>query len=237
MNRGLVALLRWLIALAMPVFIVLLWLWLLWRPWFVRLEYSRPSFPPDRYGFSAEERRDFALAWIDYYHSSASPEQGLAALAALRLPGTDQPFHQPEELTHMVDVRRLTDTLWRVALPVSALIVLGGLAVLLAPRRSRREGYAALYVGGVITTGLLLFFIMFVLLSFRTFFVMMHNVFFPPGSWTFDYSSALIRLFPEQLWFDAGLWLIGGALLAGIAALIIGRRLGQRSYAPLASQE
>lgn len=229
MNRGLVALLRWLVALAMPAFIVLFWLWLLWRPWFVRMEYNRPSFPPDRYGFTTEDRLGFTLAWIEYYHSSESPEEGIRRLAALRMPGTNEPLHQAEELSHMVDVRRLTDTLWRVALPVSAFIVLGGLAAMLIPRRTRRDGYAALFVGGVVTTGLLLFFIAFVLLSFRTFFVTLHNVFFPPGTWTFEYSSTLIRLFPEQLWFDAGVWLIGGALIAGILVLLTGHLLGRRS--------
>lgn len=231
MSKGLVALLRWLIALAMPVFIVLLWVWVLWHPWFIRLEYTRPGFPPDRYGFTVEQRLGFALAWIDYYHSSETPEEGLEDLIALRLPGTDQPLHQPEEISHMVDVRRLTDTLWGVALPLSSLLVIGGLAALLIPRRTRRDGYAALFMGGVITTGILLFFITYVLLSFRTFFVTLHDVFFPPGTWTFDYSSGLIRLFPEQFWFDAGLWVIGGALVAGIAVLLTGHLLLRRSRA------
>ena len=54
------------------------------------------------------------------------------------------------------------------------------------------------------------------------------NILFPPGSWTFDYSSTLIRLFPEQLWFDAGLLLIGGALAAGILVMLTGHLLGRR---------
>jgi integral membrane protein (TIGR01906 family) len=229
LNRGLVAVIRWIVALVMPVFIVLLWLWILWRPWFVRMEYNRPTFPPDRYGFTAEERLGLTLAWIEYYHSPESPEEGIDQLAALRFPGTDRPLHQPEELSHMIDVRRLTDTLWRVALPLSGLVVLGALAVLLIPWRTRRDGYAALFMGGVITTGLLLFFIMIVLLSFRTLFVTLHNVFFPPGTWTFDYSSTLIRLFPEQLWFDGGVWLVGGALVAGVLVLLAGHLLGRHS--------
>lgn len=231
MNRGLVATLRWLVALAIPVFIVLLWLSLLWRPWFVRWEYGKPDFPPDAYGFTSEQRLDFTLRWLDYYHSSEAPDVGIQALQALRLPGTDRPLHDAAELSHMVDVRRLTDTLLRRVLPVSGLIVIGGLALLLIPRATRRDGRAALFMGGVVTSALLIFFIGFVLLSWRTFFVTLHNVFFPPGTWTFDYSSTLIRLFPDRFWFDAGLMLVGGALAAGLLITLIGYLSGRRSRA------
>ncbi len=227
MRKPITAALRWLIALAMPVFIVLLWLRIVWNPWFINWEYGKADFPPDTYGFTIEQRVDYALQWIDYYNSTESPEAGVARFSALTLPGSDEPLYTPYEVSHMVDVRILTDTLWRI-LPFAALIVVGGLAVLLGVRRTRPDGYAAIFMGGLLSTGLLVATILFVLLSWRTFFVTLHDVFFEPGSWTFDWSSSLIRIFPDRFWFDAGIVLVGGALAISIVVMAAGWFLGRR---------
>jgi hypothetical protein len=139
----------------MPVFIVLLWLRIVWNPWFVRWEYGKPDFPPDIYGFTNEQRIGYVLQWVDYYNSNQSPEEGAQFFASLRMPGIDWPVYSSYEISHMVDVRILTDTLWRL-LPVAGMVVIGGLLLLLIPRRTRRDGYAALFMGGLISTLLLL---------------------------------------------------------------------------------
>lgn len=230
MNRVLVGVLRWLVALSMPVFIVLLWLRIVWNPWFVRWEYGKPDFPPDNYGFTNEQRIGYVLQWVDYYNSNQSPEEGAQFFASLRMPGIDWPLYSPYEISHMVDVRILTDTLWRL-LPVAGIVVLGGLLLLLIPRRTRRDGYAALFMGGLISTLLLVAVILFVLLSWRTFFVTLHDVFFPPGTWQFDWTSTLIRIFPDRFWFDAGVLLVGGALVISIVVTLMGYLLGRRARA------
>ena len=230
MSRALVGVLRWLVALAMPVFIVLLAVRLLWTPWYPQWEYSKPDFPPDTYGFTNEERIGYVLQWIDYYNSNTSPQDGLAEFTALRLPGTEQPLYAPYEVSHMLDVRVLTDTLWRV-LAAAAVIVIGGLLALLIPRRTRRDGYAALFIGGLISTIFLVGAILFVLLSWRTFFVALHDVFFPPGTWTFGWESTLIRIFPDRFWFDAGVLLVGGSLVVAIIVMLIGYLLGRHARA------
>jgi len=228
LSRSYAGALRWLIALAMPAFIVLLCLRIVWNPWFVSWEYGKPDFPPDTYGFTNEQRIGYVLQWVEYYNSNISPEAGAAAFSALRMPGTDQPLYSPYEVSHMVDVRLLTDTLWRL-LPVAGGIVIGGLLLLLISRYTRRDGYAALFMGGLISTLLLLATILFVLLSWRTFFITLHDVFFPPGTWQFDWTSTLIRIFPDRFWFDAGVLLVGGAL--GISAIVtlVGYLLGRRA--------
>jgi integral membrane protein (TIGR01906 family) len=228
--RPLVGILRWLVALAMPVFIVLLALRIVWNPWYVHWEYSKPDFPPDTYGFTNEERVEYVLQWIDYYNGNTSPEEGLQQFTALRMPGTDQPLYSPYEVSHMLDVRILTDTLWRV-LAVAAIIVVGGLLALLIPYATRREGYAAIFMGGLISTIFLLGAILFVLLSWRTFFVALHDVFFPPGTWTFGWESTLIRIFPDRFWFDAGVLLVGSSLVTAIIVTVIGYLLGRRTRA------
>ena len=69
--------------------------------------------------------------------------------------------------------------------------------------------------GGLLTAGLLLFLTVFVVLGWRTFFIGFHDLFFAPGTWTFDWSDSLIRLFPDRFWFDAGAIVTVGTLVAG----------------------
>jgi integral membrane protein (TIGR01906 family) len=214
----------------MPVFIVLLAVRIVWNPWYVHWEYGKADFPPDMYGFTNQQRVEYVMQWMDYYNGSESPEAGLARFTALRVPGTDQPLYSPEEVSHMLDVRILTDTLWRV-LAVASIIVVGGLLLLLIPKATRRDGYAAIFTGGLISTLLLLGAILFVLLSWRTFFVALHDAFFPPGTWTFGYESTLIRLFPDRFWFDAGVLLVGGSLVTAIIVTLIGYLLGRHARA------
>ena len=232
MNKFLVGVVRWLIALAMPVLIILLCLRIVWNPWFVIWEYGKPDFPPDTYGFTNEQRIGYVLQWVEYYNSSTSPEAGAQVFSALRMPGTDQPLYSPYEVSHMVDVRLLTDTLWQL-LPVAGGIVAGGLLLLLISRRTRRDGYAALFMGGLVSTLLLLAAILFVLLAWRTFFITLHDVFFPPGTWQFDWSSTLIRIFPDRFWFDAGVLLVGGALGISVIVTLVGYLLGRRASAKI----
>ena len=87
MSRPVVGVARWLVALAMPVFIVLLWVRIIWNPWFVAWEYNKPDFPPDQYGFTNQQRIEYILQWIDYYNGNQSPEEGaqfFSQLAAAR---------------------------------------------------------------------------------------------------------------------------------------------------------
>jgi uncharacterized membrane protein len=65
--------------------------------------------------------------------------------------------------------------------------------------------------------------IFFVLISFGVFFVGFHEIFFPPGTWTFFYSDTLIRLFPERFWRDAFLTVGILSVFGGLAlALLFG---------------
>ena len=133
----------------------------------------------------------------------------------MRLPGTDQPVYTAYDVKHMIDVRHVLDTAWRV-LAVAAIIVIGGLLALLIPRSTRRDGYAAIFIGGLITTLLLVAMILFLALSWRTFFITFHEVLFPAGGWTFDLTSTLIRIFPDRFWFDGFLLGVGVPLVTGV---------------------
>lgn len=228
MARSLIGIIRWLVALAMPVFIVLLWVRILWNPWLVVWEYNRPGFPPDAYGLGNRQRIEYALQWVNYYNSNQSPEEGIKFFTDLRFPGTDLPVYSPYDVKHMVDVRLVTDKAWRI-LGVAAVIVVGGLLVLLVPRSMRRDGYAAIFVGGLISTLLLAGLILFLLLAWRTFFITFHEVLFPAGGWTFDFMSMLIRIFPDRFWFDTFALGVGGALALSAIVTLVGWLLSRNA--------
>ena len=228
MNKTLVLIIRWLIILAMPVLIVLLSARIMVNTWYPSFEYAKANFPPDLFGFTQAQRLEFGTISINFLNAPEPPEVAVKMLEDLRLPGTDQPLFTIYENQHMVDVKRLMDQLWQV-LAIAAGVVIIGSAILLIPRRTRAEGYAAIFGGGLLTTGLLTALILLVLLAWNWFFVAFHGVFFDAGTWTFNWSDSLIRLFPDKFWFDAGVLLVGGALVAGVIVMAIGHLLGRRA--------
>ena len=229
MNRILVIILRWLVILAMPIFLVLGSARIMVNTWYLRYEYAKADFPPDRYGFTNAQRLEFGTVSIDFLNAPQRPEVAIKLLEDQRLPGTENmPLFTVYELGHMVDVKQLMDTLWRVLLG-AGIAVAAGLVILLARRSTRREGYAALFGGGLLTTGLLTVLILLVLTSWQWFFITFHDVFFRPGTWQFDWTDSLIRTFPDKFWFDAGVLLVGGALVAGVVVMVVGYVLGRRA--------
>jgi integral membrane protein (TIGR01906 family) len=210
-----------LIVLAMPVFLVLTVARVLITDWYPTYEYAKADFPPDPFGFTQAQRLELSLVSIHFLESPEPPDVAIAMLRAQQMPGTDQPLFGPYELSHMMDVKRLTDSLWKAHV-IAGLVVAGGLILLLARRETRFSGYQALLYAGGFTTLLLIGLVLFVLLSWRQFFITFHDIFFPPGTWTFDFSSSLIRLFPDKFWFDAGTILTVGSLVLGLLVALIG---------------
>ena len=52
----------------------------------------------------------------------------------------------------------------------------------------------------------------FMFVAWNLAFTVFHNIFFDSGTWTFFYTDSLIRLFPEQFWFDFGIIWTGSIL-------------------------
>jgi integral membrane protein (TIGR01906 family) len=144
-----------------------------------------------------------------------------------QLPDGGGPLYNAEEISHMVDVKNVTDAIGRLNW-IAALIVLGGLLLLFVRRETRPEAFRALMQGGIATTVVLLFIALFIVLAWDIFFVQFHELLFPPGSWTFRYSDSLIRLFPEKFWLDFGVLLSGAALFSGMAVAVAGYLLWRR---------
>lgn len=211
------AVLRWLVALLMPVVIVIFFIRLLFFPAFLHFEYNLPGFPQDRYGFTLEDRLYWSKIAVEYLVNDAD----ISFLGDLRF-ADGSPVYNERELKHMVDVK--------IAIQITFWVWYAALALLLAFwlwawRGSWQDSFfQGVGRGGWLTTILLGTIILFVALSFRVFFVAFHNVFFEPGTWMFYYSDTLIRLFPERFWRDIFIYVGGLSLLVGAGLGLIFRR-------------
>ena len=213
------AFVRWLVILAIPFFLGMLTIRLLIAWDYPAFEY--PRIEPDRYGFTPAQRLELAHGTLDYMQRAEPADEVIYLLEDLRLPNSDTPLYNAAEISHMIDVKILADNI-RIIMWVTGIITIGGLLFLLARPETRREGYKAVFHGGLLTSGILLLIALFILLAWSIFFVQFHELLFPPGSWTFSYTDGLIRLFPEQFWFDVGVILSVGTLLQGLILTAVG---------------
>ena len=67
-----------------------------------------------------------------------------------------------------------------------------------------------------------------ILIAWPIFFTQFHQLLFPPETWTFAYSDSLIRLFPEQFWFDIGVLVSVGTLVLGVLVTLVGYFMSRR---------
>jgi integral membrane protein (TIGR01906 family) len=209
--------LSWLVALLVPLALIGLGLRVLLTPFFLQVEYNMPYFPPDEYGFTKEDR----LKWAPYALQYLLNSEDISYLGDLKFDdGT--PLYNERELSHMEDVKRVTQgalNAWYLSLAL--LVMLGAW--------SWREGWMQAYRQGLRRGGWLMvglagsigFIVVIGILInpnvFWNFFVGFHSLFFEGDSWLFLYSDTLIRLFPLRFWQDAFLWAAIIALGGGFA--------------------
>ncbi|MCJ7734811.1 MAG: TIGR01906 family membrane protein [Anaerolineales bacterium] len=201
-----------LVALTIPVIISVLSILVLLSPLFMNLEYRRPGFPEDSYGFSTSERLDFGNQTRRYLISN----QPLESLKDLTFDSGD-PIYIDRELSHLEDVKNVLQDIIQVFYGATAVFLLGGFY---ARARNWLTGYLeAIYRGGRLTAGLLVIILFLTLVSFQALFTNFHRIFFEGDSWLFYYSDSLIRLFPVQFWQDIflvfGLLTLTGGILLG----------------------
>ena len=217
-------LIQYLLVLALPVFLLVADVRIATGHWFVHWEYGKASFPPDPYGLSTAERTRLAATCVDYLATDAD----ISLLAGLRLPGGEPAFNE-RELRHMFDVQVVYGHLMTVCI-VAALVLAGGMIALLNSGRSRRRAPAALLSSSLLTLGLLGTVGAYMVLSWNEFFTTFHSIFFEGGTWLFDYSDTLIRLFPVRFWMDVATVIVGLLVVEVIVVAGIGwmwmRRVG-----------
>jgi len=211
-----------LLTLAVPIFLIMTSIRILLIPYiYTEFEYRLPGFPPDSYGFSLEDRLKWSKVSFDYLLN----DQPLTWLANQKLPN-GSPLYIESELSHMLDVKNLIQSMFMVWWGLLALVILSGLA---SWRLKQLKGYwRALSNGGWATLGLIAAVLIFVVISFDWLFTNFHRIFFTGDTWLFRFSDTLIRLFPIRFWQDAFIWM---GLVTIIAALLLGyfgRQLAKR---------
>src|SRR4030067_195027 len=113
-------LLSWLVTLLIPLALIGLGLRALLTPIFLQIEYNMPYFPPDEYGFTREDRLRWAPYALDYLVNSAD----ISYLGDLKFED-DAPLFNERELSHMDDVKRVTQgalRVWYLSLALLALL-------------------------------------------------------------------------------------------------------------------
>lgn len=208
--------LRLYITIAFPFLVVMIFVRIIMTPLFPQFEYTRPDFPADYYGFTIQDRLNYAPFAIQYLLNG----DDISFLGNLRFPdGKD--MYNTRELHHMRDVKTVTQYAFASA-------VIGWILALLISyyfwRSNRAALYSALLNGSRLTIGLILAIVIIAVTSWETFFTAFHGLFFAGGTWQFEYSDTLIRLFPEQFWFDASLIIGGATLLVAIVTMYFSLR-------------
>ncbi|MDO4854521.1 MAG: DUF1461 domain-containing protein [Coriobacteriia bacterium] len=126
-----------------------------------------------------------------------------------------------DELSHLSDCIPVFVTA-QGSVIFCAIVALAGLIWIGAFRGKRLFGLS-LIVGGAVPVALLLCVVVWALANFEGLFAAMHSLFFNAGTWTFDYDSLLIKLFPEAFWAAmAALWAAVSLVLCA-ASIALGR--------------
>lgn len=225
-HKTLLTILRWAIVLSMPFLLGL---------GVVRLiiAWDYPSFSyshiaPDLYGFTNDQRLDLAEATLAYMRRLEPAEDVIYMLEDLRLPGTDQPLYTQSEIGHMIDVKNLTDNITLIVV-IAGVIVVVGLIYLIGKPATRSLGWKTMMQAGLFTVLALGLIGLFIAVAWPIFFEVFHELLFPPGTWTFYYSDSLIRLFPEQFWFEVGVIIVGTTLIIAAVLAVLGWRMSKRT--------
>ncbi len=211
--------LRIIIVVTLPLVLVVTNVRLMLTPLYINWEYNLKDFPPDMYGFTKEDRLKYAAIALDYLNNSA----GIEFLGNLTIPDNQianadsgNRMYNDRELKHMVDVKKVVQAVM-MAWMIGGVLLVGSVLALASGPDTRPLLRSALLIGAGITVGLLVALVTTLSLSFDTFFVQFHRVFFEGDSWLFRWTDTLIRLFPVKFWSDIFMVVGGGALLEGLA--------------------
>ena len=100
------------------------------------------------------------------------------------------------------------------------LLVLGVIAVLYLRKRSAGGVRRGLFAGSIVTLVLIVGLGTLAFLGWQQFFTEFHRIFFADGTWTFNFSDTLIRLYPPQFWIDAAIGIAGLVVITALVTLI-----------------
>ncbi|GGI85256.1 TIGR01906 family membrane protein [Pseudarthrobacter scleromae] len=224
-----------LLAVFFPLVLLILAVRAVTSPLFLWVEYNRPGFPGDGYGFSTEDRMTYGSYAVDYLSNWSGPRY----LGDLVHRSGDKLF-KDGEVSHMADVKLVILSTFGAGV---LLVLFSVVAILYLRKRSTGGVRRGLFAGSIITLVIILGLGTLAVLGWQQFFTEFHRIFFADGSWTFSLDDTLIRLFPGQFWIDAGMVIAGLVLLASLVTLVLTwptrrrRGLAKDGAAPAAVQD
>ncbi|MCY1225758.1 integral membrane protein [compost metagenome] len=202
-----------LLAVFYPLILLVLAVRAVTSPLFLWVEYNRPGFPGDGYGFSTDDRMTYGSYAVDYLSNWSGPRY----LGELVNRSGDALF-QDGEVSHMADVKLVILSAFAGG---ALLILLSIVAIVYLRRRSTGGVRRGLFAGAIVTLVVILGLGTLAALSWQQFFTEFHRIFFANGTWTFALDDTLIRLFPGQFWVDAGIVIGALVLIASVVTLIL----------------
>ncbi|MHA7222321.1 TIGR01906 family membrane protein [Arthrobacter sp. RHLT1-20] len=202
-----------LLAVCFPIILLVLAVRAVASPLFLWVEYNRPGFPGDGYGFSTDDRMTYGSYAVDYLSNWSGPRY----LGELVNRGGDKLF-KDGEVSHMADVKLVILSAFGAG---TLLILLSLVAVIYLRRRSTGGVRRGMFAGSIVTLAIITGLGALAVLGWEQFFTQFHAVFFANGTWTFSLQDTLIRLFPGQFWVDGGIVIGGLVLLASLVTLIL----------------
>jgi integral membrane protein (TIGR01906 family) len=202
-----------LLAVFYPVILLVLAVRAVTSPLFLWVEYNRPGFPGDGYGFSADDRMTYGSYAVDYLSNWSGPRY----LGDL-VDQSGERLFKDGEVSHMADVKAVILSTFGAG---TLLILLGLAAVIYLKRRHSGGVRRGLFAGSLVTLALIIGLGTLAVLGWEQFFTDFHRIFFANGTWTFTLQDTLIRLFPGQFWMDAGIAIGSLVLLASLVTLVL----------------
>ncbi|MEW1980876.1 TIGR01906 family membrane protein [Citricoccus sp. NPDC079358] len=192
-----------LLAIFFPIVVLIAAVRAVASPLFLWIEYHRPGFPADELGFTTEDRLTYGSAGMDFLFNAAPPRY----LSDLTHQGNQ--LFTDTEVSHMADVKLVM----LISMAVGAVLGLVCIIFMIVLARTAKGGIRrSLFAGSVWMLVALIALAVLAVLGWEQFFATFHSLFFADGTWTFQITDALIRLYPNQFWMDAGI---------GIAALVL----------------
>ncbi|MEC9014471.1 MAG: TIGR01906 family membrane protein [Chloroflexota bacterium] len=134
--------------------------------------------------------------------------------------GVEQDLFNPKEIAHMRDVKNLVRGVYILALV--SVIYLSTMTLFGFIKQGRLFTLAIdkrLAIGGGLTMAMLILFSAVAAMGFDSLFIKFHEISFANDFWRLNpRTDYLVRIFPDNFWFDATVWV---ALRAIVGALII----------------
>lgn len=214
--------LLYVLIISIPFLLIITSIRLVISPIYLEIEYRLPGFPSDIYGFSFDERMQFAKISANYLVNPA----GIEFLANFKIKD-GSPLFNDRELSHMQDVKILTTkvlALWKLLLILFTISL-----VILLMSNENKKFWSAILQGGWLTLALVAAIILGVLIDFDTLFTAFHRIFFTGDTWLFYLNDSLIRLFPERFWMDVFFFIGGFSILFASLAIYLGRKYSAKS--------